>query len=51
MRHLSRHADAFTQRWMRMDGFADIDGICTHLYRQSYLANHVDRMRADHATA
>jgi len=51
MRHFRSHADAFTQCRMRMDRFADIYGICTHLYRQGDLANHVARMGADHAAA
>ena len=51
MRHFRSHANAFTQRRMRMDGFADIDGISTHLYRQGDLTNHVTSMGADHATA
>ncbi len=51
MRHLCRHADAFAQRGVGVDGFADVNRICAHLNRQSDLANHVARMRADHAAA
>ena len=51
MRHFRRHADALTERRVRMNRLADVDGIRTHLNRQRNLANHVARMRADHATA
>jgi hypothetical protein len=51
MRHFRRHADALAQRRMRVDRLADVDGIRTHLNRQRNLANHVARMRADHAAA
>ena len=51
MRNFCRHADAFTQSWMRVNGLADIYGIRTHLNRQRHFANHVARMRADHAAA
>ena len=36
---------------MRVDGFADIYGICAHFDGQSDLANHVTRMGPDHAAA
>ncbi len=48
---LQPHADAFAQRGVRMDGLADIDRIGAHLDGQRNLANHVARMRADHAAA
>ena len=48
MRHLSRHADAFAQRGVWVDGFADVHGVCAHLDGQSDLANHVARVRAQH---
>ena len=51
MRHLGRHADAFAQRGVRVDGFADVHSVCAHLNRQRNLANHVARMRAHHAAA
>ena len=51
MRHLRRHADAFTQGGVRMNRLADIDCICTHLDGQSNLANHVASVRTDHAAA
>ena len=51
MRHLRRHAYAFAQRRMRMDGLADVYRISAHLDGQRNLANHVARMRADHAAA
>jgi len=51
MRHLRRHADAFAQRGVWVDGFADAHGVCAHLDGQSDLANHVARVCADHATA
>ena len=51
MRHFRRHADALTQRRVRVNGLADVDGIGAHLNRQGNLANHVARMGADHAAA
>ena len=51
MRHFCRHADALAQRGMWMDGLADVHCIGTHLNRQRDLANHVTRMRSDHAAA
>ncbi len=51
MRHLRRHADALAQRGVRVDGLADVHRISAHLDGQGDLANHVARMRADHAAA
>ena len=51
MRHLRRHADALAQRWVRMNRLADIDRVSADFDGQRDLANHVARMRADHATA
>lgn len=51
MRHFRRHADALAQRRMRVDGLADVDSVRTHLDGQGDLADHVARMRADHAAA
>ena len=51
MRHLRRHADAFAQRRVWVDGFADVRRVGAHLDGQSDLANHVARVRADHAAA
>ena len=54
MRNLRRHADALAQRRMRVDGLADVDSVDsvrTHLDGQGDLADHVARMRADHAAA
>jgi len=34
-----------------VDGFADVHSVCAHLDGQSDLANHVARVRADHAAA
>ena len=51
MRHFRRHADAFAQRGVWVDGFADVHSVCAHLNRQSDLANHVARVRAYHAAA
>ena len=51
MRHLSRHANGFTQRRVRVNRLADVHGIRTHFNRQRNLANHVSRIRADHAAA
>src|SRR5262245_40266046 len=36
---------------MRMDGLADVDGIASHLYGETDLADQVARMRADDAAA
>ena len=51
MRHFCRHADAFAQRGVRVNGLADIDGVCTHLNGQSNFTNHVACVRTDHAAA
>ena len=51
MRNLRRHADAFAQRGVRVDGLADVHGVGAHLDGQGNLANHVARMPADHAAA
>jgi len=51
MRHLSRNADAFAQRGVGVNGFADVHGICAHLNGQRHLANHVARVGVDHAAA
>ena len=51
MRHFRRHTDAFPQRRMRMNRLADVHRVRTHLNRQGNLADHVARMRADHAAA
>ena len=51
MRHLRRHADRFPKSWMRMNRLTDVHGVCTHLDSQRNLANHVARMRADHAAS
>ncbi len=51
VRHFCRHADAFAQRGVWVDGFADVHCVCAHLDGQSDLANHVARMRAHHAAA
>jgi hypothetical protein len=39
------------QRWMRVDGLADVDSVRTHLDGQGDLADHVARVGADHAAA
>ena len=49
MRPFSRHVNALAQRWMRVNGFADVHRVCTHLNGQCNLANHVAGMGADHA--
>ncbi|MEY3937357.1 MAG: hypothetical protein RL659_198 [Pseudomonadota bacterium] len=41
VRHFCRHADAFAQRGVWVDGFADVHRVCAHLDGQSDLANHV----------
>ena len=51
MRHFRRHANGFAKGWMRLDGFANVHAVRTHLNGQGNLANHVARMGADHATA
>jgi hypothetical protein len=51
MRHLRCHANAFAQRGVWVDGFADVHRVSAHLDGQSNLANHVARVRADHAAA
>ena len=51
MRHLSRHADAFAQRGVRVDRLAYIDGISAHLDGQRHFADHVAGVGADHAAA
>ncbi len=51
MRHFRRHADGIPKRRVRMNGLANVDGVRAYFNRQRNLANHVARMRADHATA
>ena len=51
VRDFCRHADAFAQRGVGVDGFADVHSVCAHLDGQSDLANHVARVRAHHAAA
>ena len=51
MGHLGRHADALAQRGVGMDGFADVHRVRAHLNGQCDLADHVTRVRADHAAA
>ena len=51
MRHLGRHANAFAQSGVWVNGFANVDGICAHLDGQGHFANHVTRMGAHHAAA
>ena len=49
MRGLGRHAYGFAQSRVRVYGFADIDAVSAHLYRQRHLADQVARVRADYA--
>ena len=51
VRQRRRHANAFAQRGVGVDGFADIHDVCAIFNRQRNLANHVARVRADHAAA
>jgi hypothetical protein len=51
MRNFSGHANAFTQRGMWVDGFANVHSISTHLNGQSNFTNHVAGMRAHHTAA
>ena len=39
MRHLGRHANAFTQRRMRVNRLADVDGVGSHFDGQSRYAD------------
>jgi len=49
MGHLGGHADTLAQGGMRMNGFANVDGIGAHLDGQRNLANHVARVRTHDA--
>ncbi len=49
VRHLGCHADALTQRGVWVDGLANIHRVGAHLDGQCHFADHVARMRADHA--
>ena len=51
MRHLSSHANAFTQRLMRMNRLADVYCVCTHFDSKRDLADHFARVDADYAAA
>jgi len=51
MRHLRCHTYALAQRGMRVNRLADVHRIRAHLNGQRNLANHVARVRADHAAA
>ncbi len=51
MRHFRRHANTFAHRGVGVDGFANVHRVCAHLNRQCNLANHLTRVRADHATS
>ena len=51
MRHLCCHSNAFAQRRVRMDGFSDVHRVGAHFDGQCDFADHVARMRADHAAA
>ena len=49
MRHFCRHTNAFAKRWVGVNSFANIYGVCTHLNSKRDFTNHVTRMCADHA--
>ena len=49
MRHFRRHADAFAQHGVGVDGFANVHRISAHLNRQRNLTNHVARVGADNS--
>ena len=51
MRHLGGHTNALAQRGVRVNRLADVHRISAHLDGQRNLADHVARMRADHAAA
>jgi hypothetical protein len=46
MRHFRRHADAFAQCGIWVDGLANVDGVCAHIDGRGHFANHVARMGA-----
>ena len=50
MRHFCGHADRLAERWVRMDGLADIDGIAAHFDGQADFADHVAGTWADNGT-
>ena len=51
MRHLRRHADGLPKGWVRVNRLTNVHRIRAHLDSQCDLADHVARMRADHAAA
>jgi mRNA interferase HicA len=51
VRHLRRHANALAQHRVWVNRLANVHRIRTHLDGQGNLANHVARMRANHAAA
>jgi hypothetical protein len=51
VRHFGRHANAFTQGRVRVNGFADVHRIRAHFNRQGDFANHVTGVRSHHAAA
>jgi hypothetical protein len=51
VRDLGRHADAFAQGRVRVDGLADVDFVGAHLDGERDLADQVAGVRADDAAA
>ena len=51
MGNFGRHADALAQGRMRVNGFANVNGVSAHFNGQGYFANHVASMCANHAAA
>ena len=51
MRHFRCHADAFAERGVRVNGFADVYCICAHFDGERDFADHVAGVGADHAAA
>ena len=51
MRHFRRHADALTQRRMRVNRLADVHCVGVHPDSQRDLTGHVTGVRANHAAA
>jgi hypothetical protein len=51
MRHFRRHADAFAQRRVWVDGFDNVHGVCAHFDGECDLANHVARVPVHHVAS
>ena len=51
MRHFCGHADALSQRGVRVNRFAYVHRVSAHLYRQCNLTNHVAGVCTNDAAA